>query len=79
MEPEAPSLCLHKPLSGQLFLTNLVSEMLGSFVFLEYQKPSNPTRHTPSPKPGLFFWRYAPEWRSGTYLKEQISKKAKTK
>jgi hypothetical protein len=28
---------------------------------------------------GLFFWRKAPERRSGTYLKEQNSKKAKMK
>jgi hypothetical protein len=28
---------------------------------------------------GLFFWWYMPEWHSGTYLKEQISKKAKIK
>jgi hypothetical protein len=28
---------------------------------------------------GLFFWRNAPERRSGTYLKEQNSKKAKIK
>jgi hypothetical protein len=28
---------------------------------------------------GLFFWRNAPEQRSGTYLKEQNSKKAKKK
>jgi hypothetical protein len=28
-------------------------------------------------KTGLFFWRNAPEQRSGTYLKEQNSKKQK--
>jgi hypothetical protein len=28
---------------------------------------------------GLLFWRCASERRSGTYLKEQISKKAKIK